>query len=116
MNKEQLKEIATLAKSIGFKPNTLSTIVALEQLEGNIKKRLPVHETEHYLLLCEIQLWLLKEHDFLVEISRGSKVKTFNVFVQTYIYEGKDPKNFNSYQDALTTGILECLKLIKNNK
>lgn len=128
MNEEQLKEIATLAKELGFKPNTLSTIVTLEQLEGSIKKRLPINDTCYYLLLCEVQLWLTDTHNLVIvynpqEIpdSDGNYENLWHKFkISTYDgWRGGRRDTiitdlFEEYQTALATGILEGLKLIKN--
>jgi len=114
MNEEQLKEIAILAKELGFKPRTLSTGVTFEKFT-RVDKGLPVNDTCYYLLLCEIQLWLLVEKEILVELS-----STFSRMYGYIVYKGASPypstnaQDYVDYKDVLATGILESLKLIKN--
>ena len=63
-----------------------------------------------YLLLCEIKLWLIEKYDILIEISTNPYPTTFNVSVCNSVYKS----NFKTYQEALSTGILETLNLINN--
>ena len=152
MNEEQLKEIAILAKELGFKPKTLSTGVTFEKFI-RVDKGLPVNDTCYYLLLCEIQLWLGQTYDIHINIRREnyfqkSKYKYFHhdishkeltdVTKQEELFENimdecsqdipgnhlNDEKfskcifernlAFKTYPEVLATGILESLKLIKN--
>jgi len=69
MNEEQLKEIAILAKELGFKPRTLSTGVTFEKFT-RVDKGLPLNDTCYYLLLCEIQLWLGQTYDIHINIRK----------------------------------------------
>lgn len=120
MNEEQLKEIAILAKELGFKPRTLSTGVTFEKFT-RVDKGLPLNDTCYYLLLCEIQLWLLSTPDIHVEILRYTD-NTFSAqlcgdrFFYAYNDENAPFEAFDckSLPDALTIAILEALKLIKN--
>lgn len=128
MNEEQLKEVAILAKELGFKPKTLSTGVTFEKFT-RVDKGLPINDTCYYLLLCEIQLWLNETWNCLIEIIfQRSKKYTNNkiVYFVTIDFYGKEFEKeltneadfssgvCDSTKDALTTGILEGLKLIKN--
>ena len=128
MNEEQLKEIAILAKELGFKPRTLSTGVTFEKFT-RVDKGLPLNDTCYYLLLCEIQLWLNEKWNCLLEIIfQRSKKYTNNkiVYFVTVDYYGKEFEKeltneadfssgvCDSTKDALATGILESLKKKKN--
>jgi len=120
MNEEQLKEIAILAKGLGFIPVTFSTERAFVELteEEGLAGYL---EMANYLLLCEIQLWLLETHDVHLEIIKWDD-KTFScqLIFDKSPYEYNDENapyeafNCKTIQDALATGILEGLKLVKN--
>lgn len=120
MNEEQLKEIAILAKELGFKPRTLSTSVTFEKFI-RVDKGLPLNDMCYYLLLCEIQLWLLGASNIHVEIVRYTD-NTFSAqlcgdrFPHAYDDENAPFEAFNckSLPNALTIAILEGLKLIKN--
>ncbi len=128
MNEEQLKEVVILAKELGFKPKTISTIVTLNELCEDKNKFFISNDTCYYLLLCEIQLWLNETWNCLLEIVfQRSKKYTNNkiVYFVTIDYYGKEfekeltnetdfSSDFcNSTKDALAIGILEALKLIK---
>jgi len=114
MNEEQLKEIAILAKELGFNPRTLTTGVTFEKFT-RVDKGLPLNDTCYYLLLCEIQLWLLEERDVLMELnSTFSKMYGYIVYKGTSSYPFTNAQDLKNYKDALTEGILESLKLIKN--
>ena len=120
MNEEQLKEIAILAKELGFKPKTLSTGVTFEKFT-RVDKGLPLNNTCYYLLLCEIQLWLLGTPDIHVEILRYTD-NTFSAqlcgdrFPHAYDDENAPFEAFNckSLPDTLAIAILEALKIIKD--
>lgn len=120
MNQEQLKEIALLAEELGFKPNSYTTNFVLGQLCGDFEEK-HVEETAYYLLLCEIQLWLLGTPDIHVEILRYTD-NTFSAqlcgdrFPHAYDDENAPFEAFNckSLPDALAIAILEALKIIKN--
>lgn len=128
MNEEQLREIAILAKELGFKAKTFTTIVTFDTLTGIKVKKLPINDTCYYLLLCEIQLWLQKNHNTDVQITiakAGYKEYRVEIYKQsentnqyTYFFikeeSGVYIKYFYFYEQALATGILEGLKLIKN--
>lgn len=129
MNEEQLKEIAILAKELGFNPKTLSTGVTFEKFT-RVDKGLPVNDTCYYLLLCEIQLWLSDVQNLVIvydpqEIpdSDGDYENLWHKFkISTYDgWRGGRRDTiitdlFEEYQTALATGILESLKLIKNEQ
>lgn len=120
MNEEQLKEIAILAKELGFKPKTFSTAELFFNLIANVRG-IDLEHVASYLLLCEIQLWLLGASDIHVEIVRYTD-NTFSAqlcgdrFPHAYDDENAPFEAFNckSLPDALTIAILEGLKLIKN--
>lgn len=121
MNEEQLKEIAILAKELGFKTRTLSTGVTFEKFT-RVDKGLPINDTCYYLLLCEIQLWLIVDHK-LVTTSLLRSVDYMNSNTLEFKTRVQDISmsnlfssigRYDTYQDALSDGILEALKLIKN--
>jgi hypothetical protein len=128
MNEEQLKEIAILAKELGFKPRTLSTQLAFGEFDESESSKVLINDTCYYLLLCEIQLWLSDVHNLIIvydpqEIpdSDGNYENLWHKFkISTYDGWRGGRRNtvitdlFEEYQTALATGILEGLKLIKN--
>ena len=122
MNEGQLKEIAILAKELGFKPRTLSTGVTFTELTSHSKGVL-INDTCYYLLLCEIQLWSNKTFGIHLTIDINMKdvwstriVKFTNL--TEYNVVKQISRNFiedeSTFETALATGILESLKLIKN--
>lgn len=137
MNEEQLKEIATIAKELGFKPITLTTGVTFEKFT-RVDKGLPVNDTCYYLLLCEIQLWLNKDHFIFVDFSFNTigsdewvfsynivylpKINHFTKRRCSYLQSidsfaegiGSYVGGYHTKEDALAVGILKGLKLIKN--
>lgn len=116
MNEEQLKEIAILAKELGFKPRTLSTGVTFEKFT-RVDKGLLVNDTCYYLLLCEIQLWLLKKFNIYILLDIALKIeKWFYVLSNSkdMIVLDIESLYYDTYEESLAIGILEGLKLIKN--
>jgi hypothetical protein len=131
MNEEQLKEIAILAKELGFKPKTISTIITFKELFEENNKVLLSNDMCYYLLLCEIQLWL--NVNYLIFVSalpfQDIESETMLCFYYTLV-DYKEEKNndilcnenqlqasldnYETYLEALATGILEGLKLIKD--
>lgn len=115
MNEEQLKEIAILAKELGFKPCTMTTRFSFDELVGIKSNTSLVTDTCYYLLLCEIQLWLITTYVTHVQILPYNKK-----FLISLLKEGQNGSNpnfkelFDTYPQALAEGILESLKLIKN--
>lgn len=155
MNEEQLKEIAILAKELGFKPCTMTTRFSFDEFVGVKSNTSLVTDTCHYLLLCEIQLWVNNTHNLCVSSQffrsnpQGDSgtigyfytivnhdIEDVSMFLEKYenllldceqdvpgnhIDQEKltrlmfeDKVCFKTVQDALTEGILEALKLIKN--
>jgi len=154
MNEEQLKEIAILAKELGFIPVTFSTKrVFVEIIEGEHMAGDP--HMSYYLLLCEIQLWVNNTHNLCVssQFFRSNpqgdtgtigyfytivnhNIEDVSMFLEKYENllldcEQDDPGNhidqekfsrlmfegkvcFKTVQEALAEGILESLKLIKD--
>ena len=121
MNEEQLKEVAVLAEELGFKPRTLSTGVTFEKFT-RVDKGLPLNDMCYYLLLCEIQFWLTETYDIYVEyhadfnkfaVFAGYKISLYNQYGADKLNDGFY-NHFLNCETALATGILESLKLIKN--
>ncbi len=52
-----MKEIIDLAVKLGFKPKTVTTIYTAQSLKKGNKYL--INDTCEYLLLCEIQKWLI---------------------------------------------------------
>lgn len=120
MNEEQLKEIALLVEELGFNSNSFcNNHVFIDLLES--KNSIALDDIGFYLLLCEIQLWLLGTPDIHVEILRYTD-NTFSAqlcgdrFPHAYDDKNAPFEAFNckSLPDALAIAILKALKLIKN--
>lgn len=122
MNEKQLKEIAILAKELGFKPCTMTTRFSFDELVGIKSNTSLVTDTCYYLLLCEIQLWLIIEYKKYITVSSDHACIIEDSFFPVFDFDlirslntDLRPHNlYKTYQDALATGILEGLKLIKN--
>ena len=122
MNEKQLKEIAILAKKLGFNPETHPTSWVFYVLTGDMKGS-DLKHVATYLLLCEIQLWSNKTFGIHLTIDINMKdvwstriVKFTNL--TEYNVVKQISRNFiedeSTFETALATGILESLKLIKN--
>ena len=57
--------------------------------------------------------WLREKHDIDIELPYGGNKDKYYVFVQEYIYEGKDPKQF-TYYGAREQAILKAIEIIKS--
>lgn len=61
--------------------------------------------------------WIRKKHNMLIEISQGGYPTSVHCFCgkfkHGYIYEGKDIKEFNSYEEALSEGIDKVIEILK---
>lgn len=116
MDKEQLSEVFSLAEYLGFDPKTeINSRVFNHVCNGLDTYYIP--DLEYYLVLCEIQLWLLQEKDVDVFTSSNRFTGYIEIGYFSYSVRSIVPlKNyrFKTVQDALATGILEALKLIKN--
>lgn len=114
MDKEQLSEVFSLAEYLGFDPKTeINSKVFNHVCNGLDTYYIP--DLEYYLVLCEIQLWLLEEKEILVELnSTFSKMYGYIVYKGASPYPSTNAQDFKNYRNALATGILESLNLLKN--
>lgn len=119
--KTKIEEIAFLAKEKGFEAKTLSTKFTMNTYLGiNKSKTFLINETCDYLLLTEMQKWLREKHDKYISIIFGRVGEAdCTFFVELYCWvEWKSYKveveDFNTYEEALSKGLLEAFKLIKN--
>lgn len=119
MNHENLINIAKTANEKGFKPNTLTTKATNDYLIGG--KNLLVNDTCLYLWMCEVQMWLLKKYNLLVNIypyfgtEYDEGIQGWDLLSICNIdTEQRYPlKNrFETIEDTIQVGILESLKLI----
>ena len=115
MNEEQLKEIAILAKELGFKPKTLSTGVTFEKFT-RVDKGLPLNDMCYYLLLCEIQKWLREVHNIHISpmfIGPDTNKYQYRTDVEGSGNTGEYSKWFTNFEECFVDGLMFGLKLIK---
>ena len=120
MIEEQFKEIALLAEELGFIPNSYCTNFIFKDLLDPSERDSDFNEyyttnLECYLLLCEIQLWLLEKFEVSIVIQNVLK---HNYSCHIYRKRGLTPDvRFTcskDYREVLSRGVLEGLILIKN--
>jgi len=116
-------EIAIALKELGFAQEGFA-----EYQEDFAKKpQLEIYQDEDYSFYSEVApvvlaiapLWqqaidfLRESYDVDIELPSGGSKGKYYVFVQDYIYEGKDPKQFD-YKDAREAAILKAIDLKLN--
>ena len=116
-----MKEICKLAAEKGFKAKALSTDWTLKDYNGK-NSGFKIDNTCDYLLLCEIQKWLREEFNieiipYPVELEQNKKEIPQSENIEYHYYYFKDVikqfvtgNGFNSYEEALMSGIKQILK------
>lgn len=111
-----MQELLLLAKSKGFQPRTFSTIWIFRGFIGEGKK-IVINKDCESNLLCEIQRWLREVHKISIYVDWGtvfnmvkwhfelSNISTNSILTKT--------KYFDTYEQAMESGLFEALKLIK---
>ena len=108
-------QIIKIANNKGFNPNTLSTKFTNSYLLGG--KNLKINDTCIFLLLCEIQTWLIEKYEMLVLVD-FDKNQNGNGIIYTVnwqpiheLHKGSySDKQYNSYQQALEEGLIKALE------
>lgn len=119
-----IREIVELVKSKGFKARTVSTSYTFNSYTSN--KNLPfINDQCVSSLLNEISKWLREEYKIYVTVS--VEIYTLKCGYEIFKHLGDDSEPYISeynddtdlwdleFEEALTQGILEALKLIKDD-
>ena len=116
MNEGQLKEIAILAKELGFKPCTMTTRFSFDEFVGIKSNTSLVTDTCYYLLLCEIQKWLREVHNIHISpmfIGPDTNKYQYRIDVEGSGNTGEYSKWFTNFEECFVDGLMFGLKLIK---
>lgn len=119
-----MEEIIRLATELKFRAKSHITLYAQEYYRGNVAKiARPSNDIEDYLILCELQKWLM-ESKFIkffvepIEVGTGgvSGIRySWYYLINNDSVESNTPIGFGTYGEALKDGILNTLKSIKEN-
>lgn len=128
-----MKELLKLADACGFKPRTLSTKWTYDSIIGNKTimksenpKKLLINDVCESNLLNEINKWLREKHpEFSLHCvpNETDDYGWHSMFFDditirpqsSYPKEGWIESDYGSYEESLEKGLVEILKLLKNN-
>lgn len=112
---EELKQIATKARELGFKSRTVTTIHTEKYLLGG--KNVMLNDMCFYLYLCDLQEWLRSKYGIEananIDINNLYEASVLTDNTSEYFENEELDQGFNTYQEALQEGIKQSLKLIK---
>jgi hypothetical protein len=115
-------KIIELSKSFGFDPKTVTTKYTYKYYLGS--KEMPfINNTCKYLLLCEIQKWLITQYSLFINVEPFENTEGSTSFGATIIWKNMEDEDehphdnfFSEYEESLRDAILESLLLIEKFK